>query len=311
MKTTSLILQFLIFPGFLFTAAIGLIASWVDRKVTARIQYRIGPPWYQPFIDIVKLLGKETIVPAGSSQLLFLAAPLAGLAGVTLVSTLLWLSNLYPDSGFIGDIIVVLYLLTLPALSLILGGFASGNPIASLGASREMKMVLSYELPFVLAIAVPIIKSGGALTLGGILDYQAESGIIAGSISGALALIVAVLCMQAKLGLVPFDIAEAETELMGGPIIEYSGAPLAVFKLTKAMLLFTMPMFLTVAFMGGFNPGGLSFLWGILKIAALLVIIVLIRNTNPRLRIDQALRFFWGHVTLLAACGVVLALFGL
>ncbi|MBL7070918.1 MAG: NADH-quinone oxidoreductase subunit H [Candidatus Omnitrophica bacterium] len=311
MKMAVSVLQFLIFPGFLFTAAIGLLASWIDRKVTARVQYRVGPPWYQPLADIVKLLGKETLMPAGSSQLLFFTAPLIGLAGVTLVSMILWLSNLDPAGGFIGDIIVVLYLLTLPALSLILGGFASNNSYASLGASREMKLVLSYELPFILALAVPIIKSGGILTIGGILNYQAANGIVVGSFSGSIALIVAILCMQAKLGLVPFDVSEAETELMGGPIIEYSGGPLAVFKLTKAMLLFTMPMFLIVAFMGGISVSGLSLLWGILKYVALLVVIVLIRNTNPRLRIDQALRFFWGRVTVLAVIGVVLALFGL
>ena len=310
MKIITPLLQFLIFPGFLFTAIVGLIASWVDRKVTARIQYRIGPPWYQPLIDIIKLLGKETLLPRGGSRIVFLVMPLLGLAGVTLVSMLLWLSNLNAGTDFIGDIIVVLYLLTLPAVSLILGGFASGNSLASLGASREMKMLLSYELPFLLALIVPIIKSGGALTIGGILDYQAVNGIIAGSISGAVALIVAILCMQAKLGLVPFDIAEAETEIIGGPLIEYSGAPLAVFKLTKAMLLFTIPVFLVIAFMGGIGVKGISLLWGILKYAALLVVIILIRNTNPRLRIDQALRFFWGPVTILAVAAVILALFG-
>ncbi len=310
MKIITPLLQFLIFPGFLFTAIVGLIASWVDRKVTARIQYRIGPPWYQPLIDIIKLLGKETLLPRGGSRIVFLVMPLLGLAGVTLVSTLLWISNLNREIGFIGDVIVVLYLMTLPALSLVLGGFASGNPYASIGASREMKMILSYELPFVLALIVPIIKSGGVLTIGGILDYQAVNGIIAGSISGAVALIVAILCMQAKLGLVPFDIAEAETEIIGGPLIEYSGAPLAVFKLTKAMLLFTIPVFLVIAFMGGIGVKGISLLWGILKYVALLVVIILIRNTNPRLRIDQALRFFWGPVTILAVAAVILALFG-
>lgn len=310
MKTIAPILQFLVFPGFLFTAIAGLLTSWIDRKVTARVQYRIGPPWYQPLADIVKLLGKETLLPAGGSHALFLTMPLIGLAGVTLVSTLIWLTNLNHDVGFIGDIIVVLYLLTLPALSLILGGFASGNPYASIGASREMKMVLSYELPFVLALVVPIIKAGGILTLGGILNYQAANGIIVGNISGVIAFIVAILCMQAKLGLVPFDIAEAETEIVGGPTIEYSGAPLAVLKLTKAMLLFTIPVFLVIVFMGGIGVNGLSLLWGTLKIVALLVVIVLIRNTNPRLRINQALRFFWGPVTILAIAAVVLALFG-
>ena len=304
------IIQFLIFPGFLFTAIVGLLASGIDRKVTARLQYRIGPPLYQPVIDIVKLLGKETLLPDGSPKIFFLITPLIGLAGVTLVSTLLWLATLNPNVGFIGDMIVVLYLLVLPALSLVLSGFASNNPLASIGSSREMKLILSYELPFILALVVPIIKTGGTLTIGGILNYQAANGITVRSASGVIAFIVAIVCMQAKLGLVPFDIAEAETEIIGGPIIEYSGAPLAVFKLTKAMLLFTIPIFLIVTFVGGISFNGLSLLWGILKYVGLLVVVILIRNTNPRLRIDQAFRFFWGHVMIAAVLAVVLALFG-
>ncbi|MDP3789363.1 MAG: NADH-quinone oxidoreductase subunit H [Candidatus Omnitrophota bacterium] len=304
------LLQFVVFPGFLFTAAAGLLLCWVDRKVTARIQYRVGPPWYQPLMDIIKLLGKETMLPAGASKTVFLAAPLIGLAGVTLVSTLLCLAVYNTHMGFVGDIIVVLYLLTLPALSLILGGFASSNPLASLGSSREMKMVLSYELPFILTLIVPIIKSGGLLAIGGILNYQLSEGAVLYSWSGFFALTAAILCMQAKLGLVPFDISEAETEIVGGTLIEYSGPPLAVFKLTKAMLLFTLPLFLVIMFMGGIVLSGVSILWGILKIILLVVIIILLRNTNPRLRIDQALKFFWGPVTILAALSVVLAFLG-
>jgi len=310
MNIAARLLQFIVFPGFLFTAAAGLFLCWLDRKITARIQYRIGPPWHQPLTDIVKLLGKETMIPAGASKATFLTAPLIGLAGVTLVSTLLGLTDFDPKVGFVGDIIVVLYLLTLPALSVILGGFSSNNPLASIGSSREMKLVLSYELPFILALLVPIIKSGGLLTIGGILNYQLAEGAILNSVSGSFALVAAILCVQAKLGLVPFDLAEAETEIVGGALIEYSGPPLAVFKLTKAMLLFTLPLFLTILFLGGIILNGTAILWGVLKLAALLVVIVLIRNTNPRLRIDQALRFFWGPVTILAILGVILALFG-
>ncbi|MBN1870962.1 MAG: NADH-quinone oxidoreductase subunit H [Candidatus Omnitrophica bacterium] len=311
MKFFVYMMEFIIFPGFLFTATVGLLASWVDRKVTARIQYRMGPPWYQGFADIVKLLGKETLLPSGASKHFFLFAPLLGLAGVTLVSSFLWIANIDGNKSFVGDIVVALYLLTLPAISLILAGFASNNPVASIGSSREIKLVLSYELPFILAIVVPIIKSGGSISINGILSNQAANGMTASSLSGFIALLVGILCMQAKLGLVPFDISEAETELTGGPIIDYSGAPLAVFKLTKAMLLFTVPVFLIVVFMGGIAVSGISILWSTLKYVMLLVIIILIRNTNPRLRIDQALRFFWGPVTGLAVVAVVLALFGL
>ncbi len=302
---------FLIFPGFLFTSIAGLLASWIDRKVTARIQWRVGPPWYQNFVDIIKLLGKETIVPKGGSKTMFLLSPLFGIASVTLVSTLIWVANIWPERTFIGDLIVGLYFLTIPAIGVILGGFASSNPLASLGASREMKLVLAYELPFILAISIPIIKTGGAIRIGDILQFQAANGIVVGSISGVIALIVAILCMQAKLSLVPFDMPEAETEIMSGAYIEYSGSALAMYKLTRAMMLFTVPMVLVILFMGGIKLQGLSILWGILKYVALLVIIVLIRNTNPRVRIDQAVKFFWGPVTLLAIIGVTLAFMGL
>jgi NADH-quinone oxidoreductase subunit H len=307
----KILFYFLIIPGFLFTAIVGLIASWIDRKVTARVQWRVGPPWFQPFADIVKLLGKETILPSTANKWTFLAAPMLGLVSITLVSTLIWLMSADPATGFIGDTIVILYLLTIPSISVILGGFASGNPIASIGASREMKLVLSYELPFVLAILVPVIKSGGLIKIGDLLIYQAVSGATATSASGVLALIVAIICMQAKLALVPFDMPEAETELIGGPFIEYSGTPLAVFKLTRAMMLFTIPMFLVTLFMGGVVLGFPSAVWGILKYVALLVIIVLIRNTNPRLRIDQAVKLFWGPVTIMAVLAVVLAFLGI
>ena len=216
-----------------------------------------------------------------------------------------------PDKSFIGDLIVVVYLMTIPSIGLIIGGFASCNPIASLGASREMKLVLSYELPFILALLVPVIKAGHTIRIGDFLVYQSAQGLIAGSLSGIIALIVVILTIQAKLALVPFDIAEAETELMGGPIIEYSGTPLAVVMLTKAMMLFTLPVFAIIMFLGGISTDGIHLLWGILKYVGLLALVTVIRNTNPRVRIDQAVRFFWGPITGLAIIAVLLALLGL
>lgn len=300
----QIIIDYLIFPGFLFTLVIGLLASWIDRKVTARVQWRVGPPLLQPIYDIIKLLGKETIVPEGN-KLIFLSAPLFCLASVVIVSTLIWKTILNPDVTFIGDIIVILYLLTIPAIALIIGGFSSKNPLASLGASREMKLVLAYELPFILALLVPVIKSG-SIKLGNILVYQLSNGILLSNPSGIIAFITAIICMQAKLGLVPFDMAEAETEISSGVIIEYSGAPLAIIRLTRHMNLFVVPIFLVCTFMGGIY----NFL-SILKYVILLVLVILIRNTNPRIRIDQAIKFFWGPMTVLAVVGIILALCGI
>ena len=307
MNYGAIILQTLVFPGLLFAAVIGLVTSWIDRKVTAQVQMRVGPPFLQPFYDIVKLFIKETCVPAGGSKLLFLSAPLIGLAAAAMASTILWRSLLWPDEAFVGDLIVVLYLLTMPAMAVVLGSFASRNPLASLGGSREMKLVLAYELPFVLAIFVPVIKTH-SIRLGEILAAPAAVA----APSGIIALLIAILCMQAKLTLVPFDMPEAETELTGGAYVEYSGPPLAMFKLTKAMMLFTMPIFLVTLLCGGidFGEGALPIVLGILKYVGLVVLIVLIRNTAPRVRIDQAVRFFWGPMTVAALLAVVLAFAG-
>ncbi|MFH1198732.1 MAG: complex I subunit 1 family protein [Candidatus Omnitrophota bacterium] len=303
MKT---IFYYLIFPGFLFSVIAGLMACWIDRKVSARIQWRVGPPWYQNFIDIIKLSGKEIIVPEGA-KITFLLAPFIGLLSLSLVAAILGVSILNPSQGFIGDLIVVLYLLMIPAVSLIIGAFSSRNPLASLGASREMKLILGYELPFILAIVAIILRSASAIQLGPIIQQQLFFGSNIFSYSGAAAFVVALICMQAKLGLAPFDISEAEQEIVGGVLIEYSGLPLAIFKLTKALLLYAMPLLLISLFLG--KDTGPLFIS--LKYIGILVIIILIKNTNPRLRVDQALRFFWGPVTMLAVIAVVLALFGL
>jgi NADH-quinone oxidoreductase subunit H len=295
-----------VFPGFLFAVVVGLMMGWVDRKVSARLQWRVGPPWYQNFVDILKLMYKEVIVPEGSG-LTFILSPYFGLLSVVFVATVLGNALGSAGSGFPADLIVVLYFLMIPAIAMIIGASSSRNTFASVGASREMKLVMGYELPFLLSVIAIIIKSGGTIQLGQILAHQANHGSNIFSASGLLAFVAAVLCSQAKLGLVPFDASEAEQELMGGVCIEYSGLLLAVFKLTKAALLYTMPLFLISLFWAG-GTGALAV---ILKYTAILVIFILIKNTNPRLKIEQALGFFWGPVTAIAAIAVALAIFGI
>lgn len=305
MKVLIGIFNFLIFPGFLFSALIGLIAGWVDRKVTARIHYRVGPPWHQNFTDIVKLMGKEVIVP--QKKLLFLLSPVFVILSSALAAGIIGRGIIFADNSFNADLIIVLYLLSIPAISMIIGAAKSDSPLAVVGASREMRMVFAYELPFMLSIAAVVIKSSGSLQLGNILEYQIFSGSNIASLSGALAFFVSILCMQAKLGFVPFDASEAEQELAAGILVEYSGLPLAVYKLAKAVLLYTVPLFLIVLFIGK----DLSPLFISLKYIGILVIMILIKNTNPRLRIDQAERFFRRIPTALAVIAVILALAGL
>ncbi len=305
------LVSFIVFPGFIFTAVGGLLVAWIDRKLTARLQWRVGPPWYQNFVDFFKLMGKETILPAGARKISFLLAPIMGLVGITLVSLILWQMNLNPGTSFLGDVIVILYLSVLPSLAIILGGSASGNPLASLGASREMKLMLADELPFIIAIFTPIVAIKD-IKIGSIVLYQINNGMMfTHHLSSFIALIVTFVCIQAKLAYVPFDIPEAEQEIMAGPLIEYSGPPLGIFKLTKAMMLFTYPVFLITIFAGGMRFDGIQALWSIIKYFVILLLIIIVKNTNPRLRIDQALKFFWLRMFPLAIIGFILALLGI
>jgi len=307
MSWLMLIVAVVVFPGFLFTAALGLFSSWVDRKLSARLQFRVGPPWYQPLADIVKLMNKETVVVEGSSRFTFLSAPFIGFAAVVVVATILWMASIRPATGFVGDLIVVLYLLYVPSVAMIVGGSASRNPYAALGASREMKLMLAYEVSFLLAVFTLVIKNGGILSLGDMVAFQQASGPMIGQgLSCIIAFVVALIYVPAKLGIGPFDIPEAECELIAGPYTEYSGSPLAAFKLTKAMLTCILPVLLITLFLSSaWTP------WAILWYVLILVVLVLIKNTNPRLRIDQALRFFWGPVLVLSLVGIVLAAVGL
>ena len=309
MQAVLYFVKYLVFPGFLFSAVVGLLTTWVDRKVSARVQLRVGPPWYQPFADTVKLLGKEVVVPAGARHTGFLLMPVLGLAAATLASTILWLVNLRPESSFVGDTIVTLYVMTIPAIALIIGGSASGNPLGALGSAREMKLLFAYELPLVIAVLTTVVKVG-SFSFEKILMYQEYNGVMLGSVSGVLAFVVMIFCAQAKLGFLPFDIAEAETEIAGGTHIEYSGAPLAVVRLNTAIMYLVLPLFIITLFWGGVNFVGWRILTSVLKYVAIVVIMVLIKNTNPRVRIDQAVRFFWGPMFALSAIAMILAIVG-
>jgi len=338
----------LVVPG---TIVLGLIASWIVRKVSALVQWRVGPPLLQPVYDVMKLMGKEILVPQEANRSVFLLAPLVGLVGVLLLSVMLcWVLFVRSGTALIGDVIVAIYLMVLPSLALILGGSASASPHASVGTAREMKLVMGYELPLVLAFVVVIIKTAGLSDQGPQLSlYAISQHTPVLSISGMLAFLVALLCVQAKLGFVPFDIAEAETELGGGILMEYSGALLAVWKLVNTVMLVALPFFLMTVFLGGGGKshlGGvgryvaavlllifvagrllanrtklmdvlslLSFiavcvLAGLGKYVLILVLLILIKNTNPRLRIDQAMKFFWVYCGVAIVAAVILASLG-
>ena len=301
------LIYYLVFPGFTFLAVAGGLFSWTDRKITAWIQFRKGPPLMQPFYDFFKLLlVKETILPARGSRLTFLLSPLLGLSGATVSGILVLLPAFGIRPGFDGDIIVIFYMLTVPSLAYIIGALAAGNPLASVGASREMKLIISYELTFILVIAAIILKAGMTTGIQDIITAQHEHGAFAGSISGVLLFIAFIFCLQAKLGFVPFDMPEAETEITHGCFIEYSGSAYSLIKLTKYIMMFVLPAFLCTLLLGGFRFDGINGLWSLLKLIGVLLLLTLLRNTNPRIRIDQAMRFFFIWMNLLVIAAILL-----
>jgi NADH-quinone oxidoreductase subunit H len=302
---------FLVFPGLLFSAMTGAFLSWFDRKITASVQFRKGPPVLQPFYDFFKLLlVKETILPKHGSPLIFLLAPLFAVFGATMAGVFILLPLLNITTGFRGDVIVIFYLVTIPSLSYIIGALASGNPLAAVGGSREMKLILSYELTFLLVISGIIMKCGQQFNLNSIIQAQQAGSPFIGSISGVLLFIAGIFCIQAKLALVPFDMPEAEAEITEGIFIEYSGAAYAMIKLTKYIMFFILPAFLVALFMGGFRLEGIHILWAVVKVLAVVLILTLIRNTNPRVKIKQAISFFFIWMNLVVIAALVLIAFG-
>ncbi len=289
--------------SFVLFGILGIMSGWVDRKVTARIQWRVGPPWWQNFADFIKLTGKETVVPEGANQFLFLVSPVAGIISATVTGAVLLSSTFF--NPFKWDLIIIIYLLMIPSVAMVIAGASSGNVLASIGAGRELRLFLSYELPFILALLVPVIKFGTA-QVSEIVRFQQIYRINVGYLSGVIAFVIALLAFMGKIGYVPFDVPEAETELAAGTFVEYSGLPLALFKLMKWILLSVGISFFVIYFLGGFaNP-----ITGALKYLFVLVLIILIKNTNPRLRTDQVLRFFWGWLTILGLFAILLVLLG-
>ncbi len=307
--TAQHIVYLLVFPGLLFTGILGLLVGWVDRKVSARFQFRVGPPLLQNFNDFFKLLGKETILVKNGLSSIFIMAPFISFAMLVFVSSMVGVA-LFFGQGFGGDLFVVMYLLMLYSVMVVLGGASTGNVYSSLGAGREIKLLLGDELVFIMIVLVPVIKAGYQLNLEAILEIQAAQGAFIGSLSGIIAFILGLLCIQAKMTLPPFDIPEAETEIVDGPMMEYSGPPLAFWKLNHFIMYVTFPFLLILLFLGGFHLQGLGILWAVLKYLLIVVLMIIIKNTNPRVRIDTALVFFWKMAGPIAFLALILAVLG-
>ncbi len=311
----KILFNILVFPGLLFVGAVGLLLAGLDRKILARMQNRVGPPVIQPLYDFFKLLGKETIVPKAANRKVFLAAPVVGFSALVVTAMLIPVLGYSAFEGS-ADMIVLLYLLTIPAVALIVGGSSSGNPYAGIGISREMVTVMSYELPLICVMLAVAKKVGGSalcFSMSQIAAYQQANGSLIGCVSLLPAAVAMMLVIPAEVGTQPFDVAEAETEICEGPLIEYSGAPLAVFKLSTAMKMYIMTALFSALFLGGLATGITALdalIQVLLCIALTLICMTTIHAVTARLKIEHLFKFYWTVVAGLAALSLVLVWLG-
>ena len=302
---------------------IGLFYKGIDRKLAARMQSRVGPPIRQPFLDFLKLMMKENIVPENAVPWVFNGAPVLALVTTITILYYIPIGNMPALLGGYGDIVVIAYLLTIPAIGLVVGGFSSGSPYASIGAQREMVMMMSYELPLVTVI----IALGWRLNLAypGISVFSLEVltanpiwGLVGplGFIGAFFLFFTLAIVTPAEVSIVPFDIPEAETELAGGVLVEYSGRNLALFELAYAVKLIVMAALTIVLFfpyniahllpVGGFVAVIVDIIFFFIKLFVIVFFeATYIRVAFARLKIDQASVAYLFFLSTLSIMGLL------
>ncbi|HPC20529.1 MAG: NADH-quinone oxidoreductase subunit H [Kiritimatiellae bacterium] len=330
MNATTLLLTA---TGTLGLAIFGLLAGlWfmgIDRVLAARMQARIGPPIRQPFIDMAKLMVKQNVVPANAIPWLFNGAPLLALASAITILLYIPMAALpgLPVLNLHGDLVLIMYLLLIPGLAMVAGGLSSGSPYATIGAQREMVTMIAYELPLAstiiafawklaqLDVATPFsLASVAATPIWTLVGPVGFMGLL-------LLLATMILVAPGELGRIPFDAPEAETEIAGGLLVEYSGRNLALFSLSLAV----KTIVVTALIVGLFFPwnftdivaitccpflaAGANILFFLLKLFVVLFFsVTLIRISVARFRITQVVDVYWKVLGALSIVGLILVM---
>lgn len=260
----------------------------VMRRITARVQSRKGPPLLQPYMDIAKLLIKEDI-EVGHAPIMQRFSALLSLAAILAVTLFLPILGVAPYAGG-ADGILMVYLLSLAGIAVLLAALSAGSTYSLVGMSREMMAMMTLEPLFAVAIVMAAVKAG-SLRLDAIFGGAIYEG---GLLSGLLLLGVMMFAFQAFVGRAPFDLTEAETEIMEGPLIEYSGPKLALFKYAHMVKLFVYAGLFTALFVPRVSTG-LALADFVIFLAcqfALVLLATLVAATHARYRIDQVVRYY-------------------
>jgi len=291
-----------------------LSLTWLERKALARLQQRMGPMVVgphgilQPVADAVKLLVKEDVIPAQADKLLFWLAPLV----VFVPSVVVWVTIPFARDTAVRNMDMGLFFITafsvLAIVGLVMAGWGSANKYAILGGLRSAAQLISYEIP-VIMVVIGVVMLPQSMNL---VDIVQDQRVIPYAVLQPLGLMIFLIAGVAEVGRTPFDIYVAESEVMGGPFIEYSGAHWAVFFLAEYINTFTLAVLVALLFLGGwtfpFMPDvtWLGFLWVLVKAYLVVLVIFWFRGTFPRLRIDQLMSFAWKVLIPLSFANLVM-----
>lgn len=308
---TTLLFSLLILAGIIVTV---MYLTWLERKFASRMQSRIGPqrvgkPWglFQPIADGLKLLIKEDIIPQAADRIIYNLAPIV----VLLATLLVWVTIPFGYGRAIADLnIGILYILAVSSLAVIgifMAGWGSNNKYSILSGMRAVNQLISYEVPLVLSALVPVLLAG-SMRMSDIMAAQKGLWFIAYPVIGQVAFILFMMAALAESNRIPFDITEAESELVAGYTVEYSGMKFAFFFLAEYAHLLAVSMIASILFLGGTNgpflPGGL---WLTVKVVLMFLFILWIRWSLVRIRLDQILSLSWKVLFPVSLATLILA----
>ncbi|MEM2914709.1 MAG: complex I subunit 1 family protein [Candidatus Bathyarchaeia archaeon] len=309
------VIELLVFPGFLFIFCLGLFYQWIDRKFYAKLQNRYGPLHtgskgiYQPLADFVKLLTKEDIVPAAADKVLFTLTPIMLLAiPFTAIFCVPIIGRAF--SAFEGDIIFVIFVLGIIAMLKFLAGWGSTNRFSTIGSVRAAFQLFSYEVPLTIVLFSTAMLAR-SLSISSIAQYVASNPLAVIVLLPGFA--VALVCFVAELERVPFDIPEAEQEIVAGWLTEFTGRRLALLRLSVDVETVLAVALMAAIFLGG--PYGLTlpyipqlyyFIWFFIKATVILLVLANIRAAFARLRIDQMVHTGWKYLMVIAVLEIIL-----
>jgi len=313
--TSTYFLEIAVFPGLLSVAILGALLGWLERKLTARVQLRVGPLYASPaggilqmFADIIKLLFKELTIPDGADRFFFIMSPVTALIiGAALLGLIPFAPGIQIANIEVG-LPVFLAIVTLSPTIVLLAGWSANSKFPFIGGLRALFQQTAYEIPLWLSTLGVVIVTG-TLSLTGIIEYQQNRGwLIVPQLLGAFLFLVT---STAEMERLPFDLPEAESEIMMGWQAEYPGPLFMLAQGPAFVKLYAFSALFTTIYLGGYlGPAPIPpIVWFFIKTIIIIALIMLFRSTFPRVRLDQLLRQGWTTLLTLSIANIMIAYF--